>query len=184
MARHRGLTLLEIVMAAAIFVVMLGGLYTMIEASSKSVASTVVSSDMDGKAREVLDRLAREIEESSAATFNPAVPLGSGALTFQRVTGYAGGALTFGPAITFGFAYEFGESDNGLDDNGNRRIDEGVLTRTEGGASTTLCRDLREGGIRFTRDGSRIDIALTLDMLDERGRVVSRTYQTSVSLRN
>jgi hypothetical protein len=118
------------------------------------------------------------------STLVPTVPAGATSLTLRRADGYTGGVVTYGLPITYAFTYAPGEVNNGSDDNNDQCVDEGIVTREEGGMVVTLCGDVREGGVSFTRTGGAMEVALTLERVDHRGRRVVRTYRTRVTLRN
>lgn len=197
---ERGLSLIEVTIASVIFMLLSASLYLLVDGSLRAQSNESVSMSMDGQGREALDQIARSLRDTGLPTLVPAGPVNSPTLAFQRVTNYTGGALVYGGPVTFAFVYDEGESDNGLDDNNDGRIDEGVLawTRPEpydppGPVLTTVVtRDLTEGGLQFTQSGSSIIISVTLQRLDpkridpatKKPALLTRTYSTTVTLRN
>lgn len=181
----RGLTLIEVTIASAIFSVLAFTLYLMLKTSSDSYASGNLHATLNGQARNILDRLTRELRDSSVVTFKPSFPNGATSLSFQMNSGFSGGKVTYGPAITYAFAYEPGELDNGKDDNNDGRVDEGRIVRTEGGKSVALTRDAQEGGLTFTQAfGNTVTVKVTLERLDEERRRVTYVRETTLQVRN
>ena len=109
------------------------------------------------------------------------------------------------------FALELapGELDNGIDDNGNGLIDEGVLVRIENPGLANEQRSIfargvseylegetgdgtdengnglvDEGGLSFSRSNGSLQIALSLERIGPDGELMVRTLETSVALRN
>jgi hypothetical protein len=130
-------------------------------------------------------------------------------MSFQLVSGFAGGNVLYEPACTIGFEYEPGEVDDGVDNDGDGLVDEGqvVLTRNAGSANATRAvlvknvaellqgEDLNgaddngngmedEAGFCLQRDGEVVHIRLTLESVDDTGNVLRRTTETSIRMRN
>ncbi|MBI2901588.1 MAG: prepilin-type N-terminal cleavage/methylation domain-containing protein [Planctomycetes bacterium] len=182
---RRAFTLIEVMIATAILAVVVVMVYAMLKSSTDAFAAGGRRAGLNKQARDLLDRLAAEIADAGVSTLQPPFPNGATALTFRRNTGYTGGAITFGAPITYAFAYEPGEYDNGIDDNQDGRVDEGRLVRTENnGDSVILSRDIAEGGITFTQAGNTVRIVLTLELLDERREPVRTTIDTTIQIRN
>jgi hypothetical protein len=104
---------------------------------------------------------------------------------------------------------ETGEQDNGLDDNGNGLVDEGVIVWTENPGLVDERRVIRshwvreylegelpnglddngnglrdERGLCFSIEGDVLTIRITLERRDDDGRIHTKTVQTSVRVRN
>ena len=144
------------------------------------------------------------------ASFAPAVPAaGTSVVTFQQVTGFAGGAAVLGNQHTLAFQLETGEVADGLDNNGNGSIDEGQVVWTQNVGqpdqqSVTLCHGVSallqgevanladdngnglidEPGLVFSLDGNVLVIQLSLEALDPDGRLVVKSARTAVRIRN
>jgi prepilin-type N-terminal cleavage/methylation domain-containing protein len=203
--RRAGFTLIELMISVTI----LGGIFLAIASASSSAADAYDQSRVRGrvvaKANQVLDRIANEFVEADGANISPALPgIGATAITYQVSDG-AGG---FGPDRTIRFQMDVGELDDGIDNNADGRIDEAVILwiEDEGGAnerSAVWCHNVRslmanetanfiddngnlltdERGLIFQRTGDVISIQLTLEEIDEDGRPITKTVQTSVRVR-
>lgn len=182
--KRRGLTLIEILIAVTVFMVLASTIYLMMASTSDAYASGSIQAGLNAQARDLLERLTLELSDAGIGTLNPSIPTGATALTFQRNVGYAGGVIAYGPAVTYAFVTETGEYPNGTDDNGDGRIDEGRLVRTENNEAVTLSRDLAAGGIAFTRVGNAMQIVLVLEKVDDRRQVVRTTSTTAIQVRN
>jgi len=183
--RMAGLTLLEVMIASALLTIIVLVLFSILSSSASTYAWGTVHADLNGQARDLLDRLTRELADSSVSTFAPSFPKDSSTLTFRRTTGYSAGKLTYGPPITYSFVFDPGEADNGIDDNRDGRVDEGRIVRAEGGQSVVLTRNAREGGLSFTQAfGNTVTIRVTLERLDENRKLMTHDRQTTVQVRN
>ena len=83
------------------------------------------------------------------------------------------------------FELATGETDDGTDENGDGRIDEGFITITEaGGTPIVIAEEIL--GLRFNRSlvGVAIDFDVDLAVLDRDGNLLQRTFSQTVSQRN
>jgi len=182
--KRSGLTLLEVVIASAILAMLTSLLYVTLKSSTDGYTAGSLQAGLNAQSRNLLEDMSWDLADAGVGTLSPAFASGSTTLTFQRNVGYSSGAIAFGSSITYAFAYEPGESDNGLDDNGDGRIDEGRLIRTENGDSVVVSRDLSENGILFTQTGNTVRVQLTLEKPDDRGGVVRYARETTIQVRN
>lgn len=182
--KKQGFTLLELMIAIAVLAILGALVFMMLKSMSDSYSTGSLHGGLNSETRDLLDRIAAETADAGITTLVPAFPNGSTTLAFRRNTGYAGGAIVFGAPITYAFVYEPGELNNGIDDNGDGRIDEGRLVRTENGDPVILSRDLAENGITFTQTGNTIRVILTIEKVDEKRQVVRYTRETTIQIRN
>jgi type II secretory pathway pseudopilin PulG len=180
---QRGFTLIEVVVVAGCLVVMILAIGATILASQDNYAAGMTLSSLQNHAQSVMDKIAKEVRQSGPLTFFP-VPSNTDNLTFQKSVGYSGGAVQWGNAITYAFQYETGENDDGVDNNGNGLIDEGIIVRTENGQNITIARWVREGGFLFFLSGDVLTIQLTLERRNSKGRIFNATVTTSVDVKN
>jgi type II secretory pathway pseudopilin PulG len=216
LARHgaAGFTLLEVMVSTAFLVVMMVVLFSLLSASQSLEARNVAMGDLRAHARMALDRIVRELSDSGLSTFTvtPTADLALGSVTFQRATGYVGGAVVYGPQERIAWEIEPGEVDNNnIDDNGNGLIDEGqvVLTLAPGqpteqrviiatdvaklaageifnGADDNGNGLIDEGGLWFAVDPVTrlLSVGLTLQRVTRQGELLTASVQSQIVLRN
>jgi hypothetical protein len=207
-----GSTLIELLFALALMSTVLGSILALGSASTKLCETGVTNSNLEACARRALDRLSRELtgarSDSLAALAES--PLWQEGIDFDRV-----GAMRTGDGrITWSasraeFRLEPGEADDGLDNDGDGLVDEGMLALVQdaGGADElvlVLARGVREflegelsnglddngnglideRGVAFERVGNDLRLHLTLETLDGDGRRVTRTLETTIWARN
>ncbi len=211
MSRKSGCTLLEMMVGLTLLTVLLGIVIMTMQRGSAAYRRSASNSSLDAKVNRALSRLARELVDAGGASFapDPTPPLGSATLDFQRPVAWAGGAIVWGPTVRFVMELAPGEIDNGVDDNGNGLIDEGVLVRIENPGlvneqRSSLSRGVSEylegetgdgtdengnglvdeGGLSFSRSDGSLQIRLSLERIGPDGELMVRTLETSVALRN
>lgn len=189
-----GLTLLELMMMAAVLLVVIvkASLVTstILEVQSREGAAM----DMEDRARQVLDRIAYQVMSCDYETLQPILeePADSPGVIYQYALGLKDGEVVWSDpqeialkvqdnevywkenlgsteerqVVWTRLAREYleGEIPNGVDDNGNGLIDE--------------------RGLSFALNGPEVTIRLTLERLDEEGRSDIVTYTSVVQCRN
>ncbi len=209
-SRAAGFTLIELLIALAIMAIVFSSLALVMGSSLRlHVAGTFVS-HLEAEVNRSMNRLARELMNTGVSVLFPDPGLvGNDTLTFQAAVGIVDEATVWGAPIRLAFEYDEGEVDDGLDNNGNGLIDEGRVVWTEnpgtpGEKRVVWCNEVREflegetrngmddngnglideTGLSFQREGESLTIMLTLERLDADGRMVTRTQETLVELRN
>ncbi len=208
---RRGFTLIEVLISVTLTVVLATAVALAASRGYGAYHTTQRNNAVESNVRQALDRAARELLSSGLAVIAPSNiddDFGTSDLVFQQATGQVNGAITWGNPVRLVLEYESDELDNGLDDNGDGRVDEGVLVfvRDDGLASETravLCHGVREflegetdddadengngiideGGFNLHRSGDVLTLRLTLEETDESTSVI-RTLETSIRLRN
>lgn len=192
---HRGMTLIEIMIAMTILTLVLVLTLLSLNVFSRTFAVGTIEGDVENAARKGLDEVAQLVLDSGSSTMQelPALTTtGSPVITFRKNLGYKNGAIVFGNLVQIKaenkklivrrdltLATEWtqvvvdgvsdlleGETLNGADDNGNGLIDE--------------------SGLYFKLAGSQLTIYLTMEKTDGRpnGRTWKATCSTTVQLRN
>jgi hypothetical protein len=210
--RAAGFTLLELIMAGSLLALLASSALLAARGGMGAFRATQDASDVETRVRRALDRVVFELLSAGTSELFPAWDdldgdFGTDDLNFAKVTGLAGTAPVFGPVHKVALELAPGEANDGLDNDGNGLIDDGVLvlTRDVGGTEqrTILCRDVRrllegeiadgdddngngvsdEAGFNVHRVGDVLFVRLSLEAPLETGSIV-RTLETSVRLRN
>ncbi len=205
-----GFTLIEVAISALVFALTMGMLGVVSMTSQSLYHTTSLRSKLDGQGRRALRRVSDEMAMISGTMMNPD-PVGVGGadqIDFQQVVGVVGGVVTWGSMMRIGFEYEVGEVDDGLDNDGDGLIDEGMLVLTRDVVGTpkrvVLCREVREtaigevangiddngngvvdeGGFNIQRVGDVMVLRLWLETPSVGAETIGRQHQASVRLRN
>ena len=208
---QRGSTLLEIVIATAVMLVLLGAVGETVLTGGNAFKQGLSAAMLEGQGRRMLERIAVEFSDVDRSSLvpNPLAPFGADSLTYARCQGWAAGAIVVGPTRGILLVLENGELDNGLDDNNNGVIDErrvvliqDMATPAESIGLGGWVRELAEGelpnglddngdglvdeaGLAFRHDGNgTLTISLTLERVNPQGQLVARTLRTAVRMRN
>lgn len=207
---RRGFTFIEVVVSLTLLSVIVGAVVMVSSSSTTAMGFTTMRTSVQDKARRALDRVVDEVTNSSSTVMVPD-PDGFGAddVLFQTVEGVTGQVIDWGPQKRLAFQYATGEVDDGLDNDGDGLVDEGVLvfTRDVGGPSQrtsvwcTNVRELLEGelpnglddngnglvdeaGFSIERNGNLLLIRLTVEKTNYRGDSAMNTVETAVRIQN
>ena len=209
-ASRAGFSLIELLISVGMLALILGSAGIVSVASNDAFKSTAMTTDIQSRAQRNVDKVAAQLARSATNRIFPdPSPLPVDDLSFQTATGLTGSNVDWSPVMQLAFQYEAGELDDGLDNNGNGLVDEGVLvfTRDVGGANqntTILCRgvaELLEGelpnnaddngnglvdepGFCVLRNGELLTIRVTIERASSDGAHQQSTFETSVKLRN
>jgi len=204
-----GFSLLEAVIAAALLVLLMSSAMLAARGGQGAFRATQNATDVETRVRRALDRMAVELLSVGEEELlpNPTGQFGTSDLLFRRPTGLNGLNILWGDQNRLAFEQEQGESDDGIDEDGDGLVDEGrvVLTRDIGGNErrAVLCTGVRElfegevangaddngngivdeAGFNVHRVGDVLYLRLSLEEPGETGSIV-RTLETSVRLRN
>jgi len=209
LASRAGFTVVELVIAVALLVLLFSSAVLAARGGMGAFRATQEASEVEARVRRALDRAAFELLCAAASELlpNPTGDFGTSSLQFARTTGLNGTVRVLADPDRLAFEYESGETDNGLDDDGNGLVDDGVLvlTRDVGGAAqrVILCHGVSErlegeaangaddngndvideAGFNVRRVGTVLYLRLSLEAAGENSTIV-RTLETSVRLRN
>jgi len=201
-------TLVEVVLTTAILTLVLGSLALFGSRSAGALGEGTLQSDLDTNLQRTLARMNEELLSSGLADL--ALTPGADGLTYRRSEGVVNGAIRWSAPSRLAFAFELGELDDGLDNNGNGLIDEGVVqwTRQVGQPdeqTVTLCHGVSEcalgevdneldddgdgqvdeRGLVFELDGGTLRVSLKLERKNgSAGQPVTRSAQVTLQPRN
>lgn len=207
-----GFTLLEVVISAAIFGLIMASMQVMTATGRSAFDATSKQAELDARVKTAADRVAMELVSAARNRIFPdltGVVTDTSTLALQQVVDIQAGAPVFGNLLMLTFDNAVGEVADGLDNNGNGLVDEGrlVMTRDLGGPnqiSVTLCTNLSrylegelagggdengngltdELGFNIQRVGDVLTVRLSIEERSGAGENVIRTTETSVRLRN
>ena len=206
-----GFTLLELAAAGLLLGIILGAAAIVTTSGSKAARQAQVQLDVNQRARRALDRMDQELTGAGSGQLVPDPgPFGASSFTFRRAAGVDGaGALQWSEMCSLSLLLDAGETDNGIDDDGDGSIDERelVLTRDVGGPGqnqVVLCHDVREllagetangiddngnglidePGFFAIRNGDLLELSLSLEERVPGVRGASATVATSMRLEN
>jgi type II secretory pathway pseudopilin PulG len=208
---RRAFTLLESLFALVFLAILFLAVAHTSSRASDAFDEGSAQHELSSDAHRCIERIARDLELAERATLNPvpAPQLGTSTLTFRTPTGFAGGAVQWGPPTTIALELAPGELDDGLDNDGDELVDEGrvvwienpgvaaerrivldshVAALLEGETENALDDNgnglIDEPGLVFELQQDVLIIRLTCERLDEGRRMLRKTVQTSVRLRN
>lgn len=207
-----GFTLIELAVAIAILGLVMGSIMGVMESAKKGYGQGSTATLVQTLSRRALDRIASELENAGQGTLLPnPLNIACDDLVFQSVIGVdeVAGTPIFGNSTRLRFAYGGGDTNNGLDDDGDGLIDEGrvILTRNYLAAnesSVVIARgvnELAEGelanglddngngladerGFSMTLQGNLLILRLTVSRVSAEGTTTVSTNETAVSFRN
>ncbi len=207
-----GSTLFELLVVLVLMTTTVGSLLALGERGARLFETGVTRSELEGRARRAADALAREFASASSSSIEalPESPLWQEQIDFTQAAAIrpGDGRITWS-TDRLEFRYEAPETGNGLDDDGDGLVDEGLLALVQdrGGAderTVVLVHGVREylegelpnglddngnglvdeRGVAFERVGGDLRLHLTLEAIDRDGRLVTRTMETTTWSRN
>lgn len=209
--KERGTTIVEMAVTATLTVGLLGALAAITATGYDMFSSSTTPVITDRVANRTLHRLARAVKHAGRTTITPSLaqPDGSSTISFRPSTGFVDGAQTFGNTHTIRWEQDPSDPDDGIDNNGNEIIDEGivVLIRNVGEANESravLARGVTEmfhgeidNNIDDNGNGVADEKGLSFDLVDRmltihlslavpavNGGVEVRTVTSRIALRN
>ena len=211
--RRAGYTLVELMIGMAILGSLTGAALLATNNGIGSYESARAGEEAQTKLHRAANRMTQELMSSSLSVLGPAGLMddfGSSSLNFQAPTAIGPTGPIWGATQTITGEYAPGELDDGIDNNGNGLIDEGILVLTRdaglpGAQRIVLCSNLREtfpgeilgnladdngNGVNDESgfNASIVDNVLTLRLCIEvpsfEGTTVIRELTTSTRMRN
>jgi hypothetical protein len=207
------MTIVEMLIATAVLAVLLSAVGLTVVRGTGAYRESLTANEVTAKATRMCERVVDELlaADRSTLVLNPPAPFGASSVDYRRGEGVAGGALAVGNPRRLGVRLDAGELDNGLDDDGDGVVDDCCLELTPDTIAApgqiiglgNFVREYLEGeipngaddngnglvderGLCVTYDDTTrtATVRLTLERLDADGRLVTRTTQASVQIRN
>ena len=207
-----GFTIVELLLSVTFLGLILTGITMFGRQTSKAFQTGTVNADVNAKLRRTMDRIGAELRSSGPEIMTPVLPGGREFVEYTQSVGVSAGNVVQGPEQVIRFELETGELDDGVDNNGNGLVDEGIVVWIEndglpGERRVVWCHGVRrylegetpgnliddngngvvdEDGLFFeaSPSGDVIRVWLSLERMDEDGRTIAQTLETSVKLRN
>jgi type II secretory pathway pseudopilin PulG len=208
--RRSGFTIVELALAMGVLglALALAGMVT--RTGTSAYRSSEAGRQLEQNLHRALDRAISELESTGSDYLFP-LPIEGFAyetLEYQHVI-LQGIDVLPGPTSRLAFEYETGEIDDGIDNNGNGLVDEGVLVLVRNVGLTSqqrvvLCHDVREllegevlngiddngnllndePGFCIQTDGRVVTIRLSIEGIGPQGQLLVRTAESSARMRN
>ncbi len=207
----RGYTLLEIAISLSILMMVLGSVVGLGKRGVSGYEQRLCESALLARATRSSERVLDLLVGASSLSMepnDPVAPWGCDALEVRGALDW-NGDVEWGAETRIAFELEENELDNDVDDDGDGRIDEGIVVVVEdvggpGERRRTVARGVRrllegeirnglddngnglidESGLSFELVGDVLVVRLTLEIEGPDRRDLVKTFQTSVHLRN
>ena len=131
--RRAGFTLVELLVAAALLILVFGSVALVGGTSQRAYRTGTVVSHLESQVAITMERIVSDLRTAGVDTLAPDPIQGVGGRDVQYVqaTGMQGGVVQWSPLRQLAFEYEPDELDDGIDNNGNELIDEGRVVLIE-----------------------------------------------------
>jgi hypothetical protein len=205
-----GFTMVEMIISVTLLAVMVIAVGMTSRKATDAFSEGTSVDALNSQAHRSIERLLMGLQSADAGELGPRPEIQNGwhRMTYRVATGWDAGITQWGPPMELELELEPGEVDDGIDNDGDGLIDEGMLVWTEnegvpGERRVVICRGVRElleGELPNSLDdngnglidepgfcvevGSVVTLRLTLDALDPKGRVLTKTVESSVWIRN
>jgi len=206
-----GFTLLESLISLTLLAILFLAVARTSQTASDAFDEGSIQQNLDVQAHRAVERIATLLELAELSTLTPAptVPLGASDLRFREPLDFAGGSVQWGAYQRLAFELDPGETEDGTDENGDGLVDEGRVLWTQdigapGERTVVLCTNVAsylegeqgnndddngnalvdERGLAFELDGPVLHVHLTLLRALPEGRVITRTVESALRLRN
>lgn len=190
-----GFSLVEVLIASAVLAILVSAVLGIMVVGLQTFNSGNAITVIQNQARRIMDSIAKEIQPAGLSTISPTPPAlgsaGTHTITFQPCTGYDGASdppQQWGNVTTIAFAYDSGETNDGVDNNGDGLIDEGLVTKTVVGATSSQTKILghwvKENGLSFNLDGTLLTITLEMQKRGGKNELLETSLTTTVQIKN
>ncbi|MCA9406232.1 MAG: prepilin-type N-terminal cleavage/methylation domain-containing protein [Candidatus Omnitrophica bacterium] len=165
-----GFTIVEMMVTLLIFMVMIGGIYSLMLAGDASWQANRTQIELRQELRKGMDWMKDELRQSGGVAVNiPSDDSWNTAIEFQTSVGVVGGVTQWSASL---IRFEVGGTGT-------------QLIRTSGGTTKVLAQDI--ASVRFRRQSATpdvVDIELTASRNNSRLGVMTETLNFNVQMRN
>ena len=173
MQSQRGITLLEIVVSLAVTAIVMGFAVRIVLSSSGATRATMSLTHLNQAAHRMVEKIAKELISAQSESLSPVPlpPLGSSTITYQKLSDISGADVTWGLPQRIQWEPDPGDPPDGMDNNGNGVIDEGLIVLTRDVGAPTEVRVVLGGDIADLLGGEEFNGADDNGngLIDERG---------------
>lgn len=189
-----GFTLLEVLAVSALMLPILIVVLSSVDVVQNSMNVNEERASLLQTMHRVSDELERQLRPAALSTVQHRITAGGtwdDPVEMLPAVGMrfrcADGSLSMNPAAltsvrTFELVMEEGETDNGIDDDGDGIVDEAYLMRSQDGDSWPIARGVES--LTFTLEGRIIRVTLTCARRMSDGRLVRSSIQRNCFIRN
>ncbi len=201
------MSLVEMVIALSGIAAILLTAYSVITATAEISDSTKEFSILNRKVHAATERVLGRIYQAQVSGI--LIDSSGSAMTFQEATDYVDGSLVMGTTSIIEMVSDPNDPFDGIDNDNDGLTDEAdIVLRTDYGLpsqkTTVLAQDLQryldgetanglddngnglidENGLSFELVGRALTIRIGMDLVQHNGNILSRTAETSFTLRN
>ncbi len=189
-----GFTLLEVLAASALMLPILIVVLSTVDVIQNSMNVNERRASLMQTMHKVSDEFERQLRPAALSTVEHRVTPGGAwedPIELQPAVGMrfrcADGSLSMNAAAltsvrTFELVLEEGETDNGIDDDGDGMVDEAYLMRRQDGDSWPIARGVES--LTFTMEGRIVRVSLTCARRMNDGHLVRSSIQRNCFVRN
>jgi len=204
-----GFTIIEILVSVSVLGIAFASISMVAQANMRAHSVGALEVSMESQVTDTVDRVIEELRLAGRET----VTVGgtSNSIQYELPLGLSplDSSMMWDQPRLIRFEYEAGEINDGVDNNGNGLVDEGLVVLIEELGTVNerrlvLSRWVREvaagelpngiddngdgrideSGFSLTRQGSTVSVHLTLERIVEHGPALQSSAETSVKLRN
>ncbi|MBL8842821.1 MAG: hypothetical protein JNL90_14985 [Planctomycetes bacterium] len=184
--REGGFTLHELLVNVAVLGTFLAGVFAFVSSGMADAERTMARAVVDQRANEAINRIADLLLPAGDATLSPAAaPLGAGFVDYQTPAAVTAAGIAWEDVARLERQPDPADPDDGIDNNGDGRIDEGLLVlRRSFGLAGEQSTVLASGVARWLE--GEIDNALDDNgngLEDEAGLAFERTAAGGIVIR-
>lgn len=208
---NHGFSLVELMISFTVLAALLGAAMTTVLRGKATYDQGMTIGALEAQARQTLDRIVVEFAGALRGSLNPN-PVGANGTTtcdFRKCEGFAGGGMVQSTLNSVRLRPNPADPNDGIDNNSNGLVDECevVLMRNVGAADQQtiplagFVREYLQGetpngadengnglvderGLCFSINNDTLTIRLTLEALDTERRVITRSVETAIHIRN
>lgn len=203
--RCAGLSAIEMAVAVSGTAVLFGLVAIGTDRAFDTWQGTVSGTEVERTTNSAMDRMVGILADAGLTTIadDLSAPTGGSAMTFRVRTGYAGGAVVWGPATTIGWTSDPNDPRDDADNDNDGLVDEGQVVMSDTtGLNAVLVQNVAEyldgetdasgdqngngledeQGLSFELSGERLTIRLTVCRVGADGKLVTRSAESALRL--